>query len=222
MPDIAKVSKSTPKLTDGEKLKVKALALKLDGRGWTQTQIRDSIKRHLGIEISQPMVGIYLKQAWAEAKKDWDERSRDAVEEKVAQLREVRREAWKAWFRSMQDADKHVEEYATTKEQVAPDDFVTSEDLLKRIETKEGRLANNAYLQTIRGTLKDERELLGLDPVAPQASTNVNVVVAGAEFWSGLAKQVAAQAPMAVERRLVEAVTPRDEYVDGHDDVGDL
>src|ERR1700690_3105196 len=152
------------KLNEVQRLQVKSLILKLDGRGWSQFQIRDELKRQLGVEISQPMVSIYRKQVWQETTTDFHANKEHAVPIKVEQLRDIRREAWSAWERSSEDASKVVLEFANQTEQVGIDDYVTSEVMLKRIETKEGRLPDNAYLTTILKTLEQERQLLGLDP----------------------------------------------------------
>ena len=199
------------KLNDIEKQQVKAMIAKLDGRGWTQHMMRDEIQRRLGLNISQPMVGIYRKQVYADISRDYAESKANSRDIKLEQLKDVRREAWTAYDRSMLDSEKVVEEFADATEQVGFDDFVTSEHRIKRIVTREGRLPENAYLTTVLKTLEQERQLLGLDPEKPQAQTNVNVVVAGAEFWQGLAKQVAAQMPMAVEQRVIMAVEAQPE-----------
>lgn len=145
------------------KLRVKSLIAKYDGRGYTQTMIVGLLKRELGVDISQPMVGIYKRQVWQELARDYKHNRDEAKAQKLEQLRDVRREAWDAWVRSSEDARKTVEEYSQGKEQVSPDDYITSEELVKRVETREGRLPDCAYLNTIRQTLKDERDLLGLD-----------------------------------------------------------
>lgn len=195
--------------SETEREQVLAFVAKLDRRGYTQFDIKYELQRELGIDVSQPMISIYLKQIRLRYREQQIIERRVKVNEKVEQLRDIRREAWDAWRRSSEDATKMVEEFGSEMEAVGQDDYVTSERLLKRISTSEGRLPDNAYLQTIRAALKDERDLLGLDQVTPATQTNVNVgvgiAIGGAEFWVGLSQQVARALP-SVEQRVVEAV----------------
>src|ERR1019366_7042931 len=107
---------------------------KLDGRGWSLWQIKDELKRVLAVEISNPMVCIYRKQIYAEATKDYADNKKNNLAIKLEQLKDVRREAWLAYDRSMLDAEKVVTEFGNQTEQVGFDDYVTSEVMLKRIE----------------------------------------------------------------------------------------
>ena len=172
---------------------------KLDRMGWEQFDIAHEVG------ISQPAVSLRLKRIresyWREICAD----RKMKQDEQEMQLRDVLRAAWMGWLRSQKDAEKEVKEFANQTEQVGFDDFVTSEVMLKRIKTKEGRLPDNAYLGTVLKTLAQMAELRGLNP-PKEAQTQVNVVVAGAEFWQGLSKQVAASMPLAVESRVIMAV----------------
>ena len=161
------------KLSEVQKTNVKALIAKYDGRGWSTYMLVDLIKNKLGIAISQPMVAIYRRQMLAESAKDYKDSRQEAKAQEIEQLRDIRREAWAAYERSMKDAEKEVEEFATY-----PDDGSSaagSEVRIKRITTREGRLPSNQYLQTVMATLQAERELLGLDVEKKQAQTVVNV-----------------------------------------------
>ena len=202
------------KLSEPQKVQVKALIAKYDGRGWTQHMIVEVIKRQLGISISQPMVGIYRKQMLAETAKAYRGNWEEMVAQKVEQLRDVRREAWDAWVRSSEDAQKLVEEYGQVKEAVGDGDYVTSEEMIKRVITKEGRLPDNAYLNTIMKTLDAERELLGLDECKPglvtmeQAMFVINafkdavreVLQDHPDLWRAVYQRTSALAPLAMEK----------------------
>lgn len=187
---------TTNKLSEAQKVQVKSLIAKYDGRGWSTYMLVDVVKQKLGISISQPMVAIYRKQMLAETAKEYRGNRQELVAEKIEQLRDIRREAWDAWVRSSEDARKTVEEYSSGKEQVSPDDYVTSEELVKRVETREGRLPDNAYLNTIRQTLDDERKLLGLDEVKAD-SIKLEMVLALVDSFQRAALEVFADAVAA-------------------------
>lgn len=139
----------------------------LDRRGWTQHQIAREVS------VSQPMVCGYLKKIRERYKTQQLQHREEAIEEKLEQYREIRREAWAAWERSKEDARSKTVQ--TTKAPPkkppngekgdAPDTgtLVESQARIMEIVTTEGRLPANPYLATIMETLKAERELLGLD-----------------------------------------------------------
>ncbi len=82
------------------------------------------------------------------------------VAEKIAQLQEVRAEAWEAWEVSKTNKERQVKE-KVTEGGAGPDHQA---ERLKAIITTEGRLPENAYLQTVLKTLEDEADLLDLYP----------------------------------------------------------
>lgn len=158
-------------VSKAQKLEVLQLVAKLDRRGWSQFQIRDEIAKQLGLSVSQPMVSRWIGEIKESYRQTILAERREAVEAKIEQYKEIRREAWLAYDRSMNDHEKLVEEYGVSSEAAGMDDFVTSEQLVKRIITKEGRLPENAYLTTIMKTLEAERELLGLDETKDKTIT---------------------------------------------------
>lgn len=92
----------------------------------------------------------------------------ELVKEKLSQLAEIRKEAWKAWEKSKEDMKRLEvekvpksmdEQEADTFSEVVPNGF----KVIKRKMVKQGRIPANDYLQTILKTLQDERDLLGLD-----------------------------------------------------------
>jgi len=135
---------------------VKSLIAKMDRRGWTQYEIKEGLKDK-GIDLSQGMISNYLKKIREEYREVMFLNRKEKVEEKLAQYREIRKEAWEAYDKSRENAEKEQEEFGLDG------DMEGSEVRIKRILTTEGRLPDNAYLTTIMKTLESERSLLGLD-----------------------------------------------------------
>jgi len=135
---------------------VKSLIAKMDRRGWTQYEIKEGLKDK-GIDLSQGMISNYLKKIREEYREVMFLNRKEKVEEKLAQYREIRKEAWEAYDKSRENAEKEQEEFGLDG------DMEGSEVRIKRILTTEGRLPDNAYLTTIMKTLESERALLGLD-----------------------------------------------------------
>jgi hypothetical protein len=177
----------------------------LHRRGMKQTEIAKAVG------VSQPQIAYDLRIVQARYQATQLDDHGALVAEKLAQYRDIRCEAWAAYDRSKEDADMVVEEFVDANE---ADTREGSERRIRRVVTKAGRLPGNQYLLTIMRTLEAERELLGLDPEKPAAQNTLNVVVAGAEFWAGLAKQVAAAMPLAVEARVAMAVESTDRIDD--------
>jgi predicted transcriptional regulator len=157
---------------------------KLDRRGYSQSEIA----RVVGVsqqQISEDLKVIrkrYREEAMAEYK--------ERVEEKRAQLREVRAEAWRAWERSKKDARKVVEEERTLSD--------GTEGSEKKTTTTEGQLPDATYLRVVIETLRDECSLDGLN--APQkVNANVNVI-----DWGELFKRTMDSEVDQVEQRLAE------------------
>jgi len=207
--------KRGPKFSNTQREEVKALVAKLDRRGYSLWQVRDELERSNGINITNVQVSVYLKQLRAEYKAARLKERQDEVNTKIEQYREIRREAWLAYDRSMEDSHKLVEEYGTDSEAVGVEDYITSEVLLKKIVTKEGRLPDNSYLTTIMRTLEAERELLGLDECKPGLVTleQALAVIAAIkdavrevledhpDLWRAVAQRTAALAPLSVVDR---------------------
>lgn len=139
---------------------VKSLIAKMDRRGWTQYEIKEGLKDK-GIDLSQGMISNYLKKIREEYREVMFLNRKEKVEEKLAQYREIRKEAWEAYDKSRENAEKEQEEFATIPTE--DEGLEGSEMRIKRILTTEGRLPENAYLTTIMKTLESERALLGLD-----------------------------------------------------------
>jgi predicted DNA-binding protein (UPF0251 family) len=152
------------------------------------------------------------------------------IEEKRAQLRELRKEAWEAWERSKADGYRKVTE--TRPGAVCPlclgegknqragmrnrpctrcGGTGKLKDSTRITKVREGRLPANEYLKTIIETLRDEQELLGL--TSASSSTQVNIInwdtllsqaKSARQLESGGTGDVIASKLHAIEARLVE------------------
>lgn len=111
--------------------------------------------------VSQPQACYYIKKIRARYVKEQVASHAELVAERRGQLRDVRREAWRAWAKSMSNAEKQSEEYACLKDEDG--EYAGGLVLVKRIEAKEGRLPDNAYLATILRTYEIENKMLGID-----------------------------------------------------------
>ncbi len=134
------MSKPGPKMTDTQRAEALVIVARLDRAGLHQTEIPEQLAKEIGVRVSQPMIGQYLKRLRAEYKARAIEERDVLVREKCAQLSDVRREAWLAWRRSQEAADDEG-----------------------------GQRAGDArFLNVTLETLRAECELLGLD--APKKS----------------------------------------------------
>lgn len=137
--------------------------------------------------LTQPAVNTRLKKIKKRYIASATEHFQQMVGRKMAQYRDVRREAWEAYDLSKKDGQRIVEEYAPVDSDDEEDTSTLqgSERRIKRIVTTEGRLPDNSYLVTILKTLEAERAMLGLDEALKIDMTN-NVV-----NWDTLAQEAA-------------------------------
>lgn len=159
-----------------------AKVAEMDRRGYFQSEIA----KVMG--VSQVSISNDLKVVRSRYKavqvEDYDAK----VNEKLAQYREIRREAWMAWELSKEASVETRDEYVLPYDGDRADDTPgekrrkhtkeVTRDLLriKQIVTKSGRLPNNEYLATVLKTLEAERKLLGLDVEQEQTKTSVVIV----------------------------------------------
>lgn len=170
--------KTGAKFTKTQREEVKVRVAMLDRRGCNITQISVLLKDEFDISVGPAMVAIYLRQIREAYLASIESERSILVQEKLAQYREIRYEAWMAYERSKLDTKKTVSEFIPVrpkpvdpkaKQSTKPTTLVPSrspEDammLLKAVVTQEGRLPANDYLRTIMTTLENERELLGID-----------------------------------------------------------
>jgi predicted transcriptional regulator len=159
-----------------------ARVAKLDRRGYSQADIA----RVIG--VSQPQICEDLKKIREHYRAAANATYAEKVEEKRAQLREVRSQAWKAWEKSKKDGTRWAEEVTTG----------ASGDRTKTTEAKEGRLPDATYLRVVIETLRDECALDGLNQ--PQKlNINANVI-----DWGELFRRTMDDEVNQVERRLAE------------------
>lgn len=135
----------------------------LDRRGYTQHEIRKRLPERFGFTLSQGDVCKKLAIIRGRYKSEIIASRHEKVNEQLAALRDVRRTAWDAYHLSMLDSEKEVVEWEAETAEVQGGDLESSERVIKRIQTREGRLPANQYLATILRTHEDERKLLGLD-----------------------------------------------------------
>lgn len=199
-----------------------AKVAELDRRGWAQSKIA----KECG--VSQPQVCHDLKLIRRRYLEGMSEAREAMVEEKLAQYRDVRREAWAAWERSKKRTRK-VERTRTVVKQEegagkVPDKLgrakgtkgrakdaakaeVTEElRLVKELLATEGRLPANEYLNTILKCLEAERELLGLDEAR-------KVEITKPVDWDDLTRRLAAPDPVeaAIAAELGRLPAPKQE-----------
>lgn len=171
-----------PKFTRTDRTRLWMEAARLDRLGYNQFQIGDKLG------VSQPMACEYLKKARRMWMEQATQERAQAVADKIELLRETRREAWEEWQRSKQDAEAStVEEWEGSKGGTST----------KRILTKEGRLAGAEYMRIILDTIKQERELLGLD--APTKIMELQAQVTQVDWAAMMAPY---SAPDEVEMKL--------------------
>ncbi len=142
---------------------VKTLIAKLSCRGYSQWQISDEVERQLGVKLHQTMISKKQAALRQELKDERLKERRDQVDQLLDQYNEELRECWRALDKSWEDEESLTEEFADCKEEVAPDDYVTSEQRVKRIVAKKGRLPASQWMGQIQAIHKAVRELLGLD-----------------------------------------------------------
>jgi hypothetical protein len=172
--------KQGPKRTYLEREDHYALIAKLDRRGYTQCAIAEK----LGLSPSQ--VSLDVKEMRRRYYGVQMAQTGEMIREKLAQYREVRKEAWEAYDRSKEDHVTRRQELVPIPHEEGEDEggkgregstsYKESMRRLKVIITREGRLPENRYLQTILDTLKAEEELCGLIPKDPAPNVNVQVI----------------------------------------------
>lgn len=164
-----KTSKSGPKRSIAEREIQREETWRLHLLGYTQWQIGERLN------ISAPMVG-YDINARKERLKTVVIDKTGAKQEALEAIRLVRQLAMDAYVSSDKDAEKELEE------------FLESEKggHTKTVRSKEGRLKASEFLNIIRQTVKDERDLLGLDePVKVEGTIRVVDPI-----WADIAQRI--------------------------------
>lgn len=84
------------------------------------------------------------------------------VKQRIAGLREVRKEAWEAWEKSKENRERQVKEKISDSLDKNGNPTADTVQRMKAVITTEGQLPANEYLSTILRTFEEEAELLGL------------------------------------------------------------
>lgn len=152
-------------------------------RGYTHFQIIDKVFEERRIKLSQPTIAGYVKTL----KKRWMEASMEDralhVQQRLAQLTDLKREAWDAYELSKKGERTVTKEYAAPlklrdaaeklgagRDGDRPEEGGEKKLKLLRKQIKEtGKLPANQFLQTVLACLQMECELLGL--YAPKEAT---------------------------------------------------
>lgn len=197
---------AAPKLkSEADKEAMLAEVVKWDGRGYSHREIAAKVG------VSKAMIHHYLEEVKQRYLHTQLEARAVGVFSVVSQLRDVRREAWEAWERSKEDAVRKTSRKGPPRVPRDKDgkplpNAPRSKELvlLELTEMLEGRLPANEYLRTILDTLKQERELLGLDEA-------LKVDVKGAVMtipWEELMGVHGPRPSDAIEAKLAAAALP--------------
>jgi hypothetical protein len=174
-------SKGGPKFTKTEREAVKDRVAFLDRMGYNQYQIAAQVG------VSQPVVGNYLAQIRESYRKSQQRHRSELVEEKLAQYRELRQEAYEAWVRSQQCGNPDIK-----------------------------LNGDAAFLRVIQDTYKMECALLGLDEQPPggdkpQVNVNLSLMSALEAARKDVAEVSQLQGPRMVEAEVEQAGTQEED-----------
>lgn len=180
--------------TPETRLEDMAKMMRLLRRGYSKTEIAEE----LGVCHTQ--VSYDLKVVIKQVREDTTEDTKEHIAVKLAEYREIKREAWAAWERSKEDARKATEERYLSG---------SGRRSRRRVSSKEGRLAANEYLRTILSCLEAERELMSLNPTR-------QVGINGTVSWDILANGIPdGDVPDEVEEALKRAALAHNPELDG-------
>ena len=171
----------------------------MERRGYSQQFIADKLG------ISQPQVWQIRKRIKERCRTSMLKDREAYVKKKLQELSEVRSAAWEAYELSKATSTKVVEEFVRPYDEADEKpkrrkNRSIDQDLerLKKIVTTEGRLPGNQYLNVVLETIKQERELLGLDAPKEIDHTVTTTVVS----WDALLESLVD--PLAVDREIID------------------
>jgi hypothetical protein len=170
-----KNQKGGTKLTKLQRAEVRSIIAELDRKGYNQTMIRDELKAHHSISLSQAMISKYMKLISNEYLRRVDNCKQSQIGRKLAQLGDRQRELLAEWdiSRGMLTTDLARQVVDKVKTLIdnnlpVPDEFVVC------LQAEPAYAAIRLVLECYR----EECELLGLYPGKGSVSnTNVNVGV---------------------------------------------
>ncbi len=189
-----------------------AKVARYDRMGWTQAEIA------IETGVSQPQICNDLKKVRQQYIESMNEDRRILIAEKVAQLKDVRAEAWRAWEAAKAERRTTTREMMTVpvkapeppphrrgqRPSQGPPDREGGKGRGKKLATLrvtskvEAGLPGAEYLILVLKTLEAERELLGLD--APKEMRMAALV--GGFDWAELTRQVMSGRTDEVERAI--------------------
>jgi hypothetical protein len=168
--------KHAPKRTPAQRILDRQEIAKLLRRGWTQQEIGDKLGIHR--TMVQHDWKIVVRELVTAQTRD----AEHLVAIKLAEIREVKKEAYEAWERSKKDGQKDVV-------------TINEAGVKKTSKSKWGRLPEEAYLGIIVSCLEKEIQLTGLNPA--KSFVFKGQVTSEVFSWDGLftkmrAEQIAA------------------------------
>lgn len=179
---------AAPKRTRQQRLADRAKMVKLIRKGYSQKRIAEELG------ICQQQVSYDWKIVQNELKDNVSKDHRAIVAAKLSELEEIKQEAWKAYEKSKDPAKKRVVE---EKEVPTEQGILT---LLKKTRTMEGRDGDATHLGVVLSAIRQEREILGLDPAKKVDMTSVSAEV----DWDELAKPEATTDPVEAKVKELE------------------
>jgi predicted transcriptional regulator len=187
--------------------------VKLLRRGYTQQEVADIIG------ISQAQVCYDWKIVISKLRNESDTARDELIAIKLEEYREIKREAWDAWERSKEDAERLEEDEFCEDRTCAVcsgkgtngrggkcfncqgNGFRKAQKATSKRLTREGKNPANEYLRTILSCVEAERELLGINP-DKKVSGTLNVM-----NWDLLANGIPdGQVPDLIEQEIAKAV----------------
>jgi predicted transcriptional regulator len=167
-----KIEVSNNQLSEYQHQQNKDKVAELYRRGLTRRYVAKQLN------VSESQVAKYWKEIVAEYREDREDDIESAVFKKLEEYGEIKREAWEAWEKSKDPIEKELYETVTS-------DFGVK-TLARRY--KEGRLPHSAYLEIIMSCIKEERVLLGLNPVK---NVTGSMAIGGVSFdWDLFVQEV--------------------------------
>ncbi len=202
-----------PKFTETEREAVFEYVALLDRRGHRQYDIGRLVAEKFGKGITQPRVSQMLTELRERYRASYITNTQELIAEKVAQLREVRLEAWAEYNRLDHKITKRTKQYELREKKDANRPTgVGSKARIRQIEyemrkvkeivVKEGTRGKRLEcLNIVMATLVEESRLLGLYP--KEAAYNNST---GAFGWDVFMGQVAADPPDEIEGKIVSVM----------------
>lgn len=185
--------KRGPKFTPTQRVEVDQRIAELDRAGFNQYEIARDVK------LTQPMVSGRLKKIREGYNTSILAERRAYVIEKLALLADIRKRAIIACEKSGEDLRRVLREEL---ESVSGKGGYT-----KRAETTEARTPAAEYMRIVLDTIKQEREMLGLDEAVKidlQGEVSVNVF-----DWNALVGRAATGDDPVIAERTARALAPR-------------